>query len=46
MNTDRLQRFLGSHYEDVIRYTIADAFADCFKSTAPVAAEEPAAEAS
>jgi nucleoside-diphosphate-sugar epimerase len=46
MNTDRLQRFLGEHYEDVIRYTIADAFADCFKTAAPVVAEEPAAEAS
>jgi nucleoside-diphosphate-sugar epimerase len=31
MNTDRLQKFLGSHYEDVIRYSIADAFADCFQ---------------
>src|ERR1700738_3256863 len=32
MNTDRLRKFLGENYEDVIRYTIADAFADCFKS--------------
>jgi len=31
MNTDRLQRFLGPEYEDVIRYTIADAFADSFR---------------
>ena len=31
MNTDRLQKFLGADYENVIRYTIADAFADCFK---------------
>jgi nucleoside-diphosphate-sugar epimerase len=46
MNTERLQRFLGAHYEDVIRYTIADAFADCFKSAAPVTTEEPAKEAS
>jgi hypothetical protein len=46
MNTDRLQRFLGEHYEEVIRHTIADAFADCFKTAAPVATEEPAAEAS
>jgi nucleoside-diphosphate-sugar epimerase len=30
MNTDRLRRFLGPEYEDVIRYTIADAFADTF----------------
>jgi hypothetical protein len=31
MNTDRLRRFLGPEYEDVIRYTIADAFADGVK---------------
>jgi nucleoside-diphosphate-sugar epimerase len=35
MNTDRLQKFLGENYQDVIRYTIADAFADCFQATAP-----------
>ncbi|PYV97498.1 MAG: hypothetical protein DMG89_14220 [Acidobacteria bacterium] len=32
MSTERLRRFLGDHYEDVIRYTISDAFADCFKT--------------
>jgi nucleoside-diphosphate-sugar epimerase len=37
MNTDRLRKFLGQNYEDVIRYTIADAFADCFKSEASAA---------
>jgi len=31
MNTDRLRRFLGPEYEDVIRYTITDAFADSFR---------------
>jgi nucleoside-diphosphate-sugar epimerase len=31
MNTDRLRRFLGPEYEEVIRYTIADAFADSFR---------------
>jgi len=31
MNTDRLRRFLGPEYEHVIRYTIAQAFADSFK---------------
>jgi nucleoside-diphosphate-sugar epimerase len=31
MNTDRLRKFLGPEYEHVIRYTIADAFADSFK---------------
>lgn len=30
MNTDRLRNFLGADYEGVIRYTIRDAFADCF----------------
>jgi nucleoside-diphosphate-sugar epimerase len=30
MNTDRLHRFLGEDHENVIRYTIADAFADSF----------------
>ena len=39
MNTDRLRKFLGADYETVIRYTIADAFADCFASPAPVPAE-------
>ena len=34
MNTDRLRRFLGPEYEEVIRYTIADAFADSFKPKA------------
>jgi len=37
MNTDRLRRFLGPEYEHVIRYTIADAFADSFKSAIALA---------
>jgi nucleoside-diphosphate-sugar epimerase len=36
MNTDRLGRFLGEDYENVIRYTVADAFADCFTAENPV----------
>jgi hypothetical protein len=44
MNTDRLRKFLGESYEDVIRYTIADAFADCFKNEAAVKVEESPAE--
>jgi len=32
MNTDRLRKFLGGDYDNVIRYTISDAFADCFSS--------------
>ena len=43
MNTDRLRKFLGENYEDVIRYTIADAFADCFKSETTVVKAEPSA---
>jgi nucleoside-diphosphate-sugar epimerase len=35
MNTDRLRRFLGPEYEDVIRYTIADAFADAVMPETP-----------
>src|SRR5579885_2081941 len=37
MNTDRLKKFLGGDYEKVIRYSIADAYLDSFKSPAPVA---------
>ena len=36
MNTDRLRGFLGEEYEKVIRYTIADAFADSVKIHARV----------
>lgn len=31
MNTSRLEEFLGSEYENVIRFPIADAFAECFR---------------
>jgi nucleoside-diphosphate-sugar epimerase len=34
MNTDRLRGFLGAEYESVVRYTIADAFADSVKNRA------------
>ena len=37
MNTDRLKKFLGDDYEKIIRYTVADAFLDSFKTPAPVA---------
>jgi nucleoside-diphosphate-sugar epimerase len=30
MNTDRLRKFLADDYENVIRYTVAEAFADSF----------------
>ena len=35
MNTDRLRRFLGPEYEHVMRYTVADAFADSFRPARP-----------
>jgi hypothetical protein len=34
MSTDRLRKFLGAEYETVLRYTIADAFADSFHTAA------------
>jgi len=43
MNTDRLCKFLGRDYETVMRYTIADAFADSFASPAPLDAERAVA---
>ena len=32
MDTLRLAEFLGPEYKDVVRYSVAEAFADCFKS--------------
>jgi UDP-glucose 4-epimerase len=43
MNTERLRSFLGADYDSVIRYTIADAFADCFASSPSVPAEQSVA---
>jgi len=43
MDTERLRKFLGGEYENVMRYTIADAFADSFKST-PASAQSAAAK--
>jgi nucleoside-diphosphate-sugar epimerase len=42
MDTHRLQNFLGAEYQDVMRYSIEDAFGDSFK-TAPGAAHEASA---
>jgi nucleoside-diphosphate-sugar epimerase len=42
MDTSRLQNFLGAEYQDVMRYTIEDAFADSFKAS-PDAAHEASA---
>jgi nucleoside-diphosphate-sugar epimerase len=38
MNTDRLRKFLGADYENVIRYTVGDAFAECFRPVTASAA--------
>jgi UDP-glucose 4-epimerase len=38
MSTERLQKFLGSNYEDIIRYSIADAFRDSFRTQHSTAA--------
>jgi nucleoside-diphosphate-sugar epimerase len=38
MNTDKLRAFLGGEYENVMRSTIADAFADSFRSIGDYAA--------
>jgi nucleoside-diphosphate-sugar epimerase len=43
MNTARLQKFLGPEYQDVIRYTVHDAFADCFVSSPELAAHSSVA---
>ena len=43
MNTDRLSKFLGDDYENVIRYTVADAFADSFTAESPATASQVAA---
>jgi len=40
MNTERLKKFLGDDYEKVIRYSIADAFADSFKTPTPAGATQ------
>jgi nucleoside-diphosphate-sugar epimerase len=43
MDTSRLQEFLGSEYERVIRFPIADAFAECFRKAEGKAQAAPAA---
>jgi hypothetical protein len=47
MNTDRLRKFLGSEYEQVMQYTIVEAFAQSFTSVpaAPTAASAQTAGA-
>jgi nucleoside-diphosphate-sugar epimerase len=44
MNTERLKKFLGPDYEKVIRYSIADAFADSFSHQSHPMAQGSAAD--
>src|SRR5579884_3430520 len=44
MSTARLEHFLGHEYEDVIRFPVADAFAECFKSKETKTQAAPAAK--
>jgi nucleoside-diphosphate-sugar epimerase len=39
MNVGRLQKFLAEDYGKIIRYSVTDAFADCFVSSAVAAAQ-------
>jgi nucleoside-diphosphate-sugar epimerase len=39
MDTSRLRQFLGADYEKVMRYSIADAFADSFAQASPIKAQ-------
>jgi nucleoside-diphosphate-sugar epimerase len=43
MDTYRLQNFLGAEYQDIMRYTIEDAFADSFKRASGTVAHEASA---
>jgi hypothetical protein len=42
MSTERLKKFLGADYEQIIRLTNADAFADSFARSTPEIAEAAA----
>jgi len=44
MNTDRLHKFLGSEYQHVMNFTIAEAFADCFERAPEPAKQRSLAE--
>jgi len=43
MNLGRLRKFLAEDYEQVMRFTVSDAFADCFASTAHAAQQSATA---
>ena len=43
MSTERLRKFLGDDYEKVIRFSVAEAFADSFHAATPVRAESTVA---
>jgi nucleoside-diphosphate-sugar epimerase len=43
MNTDRLRAFLGRDYEEVMQYTVTDAFAESLEAVASLASSHSAA---
>jgi UDP-glucose 4-epimerase len=45
MDTSRLQEFLGSAYGTVLRYSVADAFAECFRQEEAAVKAAPAMKA-
>lgn len=46
MDTSKLQGFLGAEYKNVVRYPIAEAFAECFKKEEAASAAEPPKQSS
>lgn len=46
MDTSKLQEFLGQEYKKVIRFPVAEAFTECFKSEEPARALEASARQS
>jgi nucleoside-diphosphate-sugar epimerase len=44
MDTSRLEHFLGYEYENVIRFPVADAFSECFRSSERKAQAAPVAK--
>jgi hypothetical protein len=44
MDTSRLERFLGYEYQNVIRFSVTDAFSECFRRSKMKARAMPAAK--
>ena len=45
VDTARLQIFLGSEYRNVIKYSVKEAFADCFRDCVTAAQADEASQA-